>query len=129
MENENKYIALELDLTDDGEYYISGNVEIEIENDANGVPLKVEYSSLSFLDEPFTIDVLNFVPMCSCKPNEKLLGGRRPGESYSDCIERNCDNFGTDPSSKLAQTFFPGQVRVAISVTCLGKVTSHQINN
>ena len=103
---------------------IANKVNMDIDTDNNGTLAKVKYSSLDLLDEPIIIDIVNFIPLCSCQPNERLLGPRRNDESYRDCIERNWDNFGTDLPSKLAQTFNPGTVLAAISITCLGKTTT-----
>lgn len=122
--DDSKFLIVGFELSDNGLYEIANKVNMDIDTDNKGTLAKVKYSSLDLLDEPIIIDIVNFIPLCSCQPNERLLGPRRNDESYRDCIERNWDNFGTDLPSKLAQTFNPGAVLAAISITCLGKTTT-----
>ena len=47
------------------------------------------------------------------------LGGRRPGESYIDCFERNWTNFCCDIVGCLARGLRPDLVTYAIAITCI----------
>ena len=47
------------------------------------------------------------------------LGGRRPGELYMDCVQRNWNNFCCDLVGCLAQGLTPEWVAFAIAITCI----------
>lgn len=58
--------------------------------------------------------------------NCALLGARKSGESYSDCYERNWDNFCCDFTGCITQSTQPQWVAVAIAISCAfkdGKIT------
>ncbi len=60
------------------------------------------------------------------------LGARRSGESYSDCFERNWDNFCCDFVGCIAQDTQPHWIAVAIAISCGfkdGKITEVYDNN
>lgn len=47
-----------------------------------------------------------------------LLGPKKVGESFSDCFERNFDNFCCDLTGCLAITLVPKEVLIAIAISC-----------